>query len=155
MNLIKDMQSFLLSLSEVTAPILAFLPGKTIASQEVLQRITFDAGGQDLVAPGPYCVFAGPNNYDAGLFSGGSCGTKKAEFWVSVYSSYPDEAFDWATNINEAMIAKFPNTAPLYFYSGPEGTRFMSWLQVQGSLRRLPQDQIGMTGQENPRVGYT
>lgn len=154
MNLIKDMQSFLLSIDAVATPILDFLPGKSIVDQEVLQRVVFDAGGQDLTE-GPYLVFSGPYNYDTGLFSGGACGTKKANFWLSVYTDFADEAYDWSTAIELALIEKFPNTAPIYFFTGPEGTRFVSWLQVPGSLRCLPQDQVGMTGKENPRSGFT
>jgi hypothetical protein len=154
MNLISDMQKFLLSLTAVSNPITTFLPGKTITDQEVLQRVVFDVGGQDL-SSGPYLVYSGPFNYDTGLFSGGACGTKKANFFVTVYDAFPDSAYQWATNIEQALIDKFPNTAPLYYYTGPLGTRFVSWLQVPGSMRCLPQDQTGMTGKENPRTGYT
>lgn len=154
MNLVSDMQAFLLSINEVVDPILSSLPGKTIADQEVLQRVVFDTGGQDL-SEGPFVVYSGPFAYDTGLFSGGACGTKKANFFLTVYDAFPDAAYQWATAIEQELIAKFPNTLPLYFYTGPNGTRFMSWLQVPGSLRCLTQDQTGMTGKENPRTGYT
>ena len=152
MNLIQDMQEFLLSIEAVAAPILLFLPGKSATDQEVLQRVVFDSGGQDLTE-GPYVVFSGPFAYDTGLFSGGACGTKKANFNLSVYRDYPDEAYGWATEIEQALIDLFPNNG--FFYTGGSGTRFMSWLQVPGTLIRLPQDQASMTGKENPRSGYT